>query len=82
MGYFQCMDGDVWEAVRRGCGCNGRGAQLQSVVATAQWVARAMAWKNQPSKPISLPGFLLVALSSLVKLYLSVGYPTCMSQGR
>ena len=45
-------------------------------------VARALAWKNQPSKPKSLPGYLLVTLSSLVKMYLSVAYPTCMSQGR
>ena len=51
------VDGDVWEVFRRGRGGSGRGVQLQSVVATAQWVARAVAWKNQPSKPISLPGY-------------------------
>ena len=80
-GILQCIDGGVLEAVRRGRGCSGRGVQLQSVVATAQRVARALAWKNQPSKPKSLPGYLLVTLSSLVKMYLSVAYPTCTSQG-
>ena len=58
---------DVWEAVRQGRGCGGReGAHLQSLVATAQWVAQVVAWKKQLSKS---NGFS-AALTSLVKLYL------------
>ena len=45
--FLQCADGGVWEAVRRGRVCSGRGGRrLQCVVATAQWVARVVAWKN------------------------------------
>ena len=45
--FFQCAVGGVWEAVRRGrvCSCRG-GRRLHFVVATAQWVAWVVAWKN------------------------------------
>ena len=45
--FLQYADGGVWEAVRRGRVCSSRGVRrLQCVVATAQWVARVVAWKN------------------------------------
>ena len=45
--FFQCADGGVWEAVRRGRVCSGHGGRrLHFVVATAQWVAWVVAWKN------------------------------------
>ena len=31
MGYFQHVDGDVWEAVHRGRGCSGRGGRRSAV---------------------------------------------------
>ena len=45
--FFQCTNGGVWEAVRRGRVCSGHGGRrLHFVVATAQWVAWVVAWKN------------------------------------
>ena len=48
-GFLQCVDGDLWRLFVEGVGVVGVvvwGHCLQSLVATAQWVARVEAWKN------------------------------------